>query len=321
MSQSFSLRIEEGCGQKPDGLHRNAGDRTSLPPFQTSQASFLCFDAFTAGLSYRIAKRCNHANQIFYVHFDHIVGETSHYFIICQTGESFIILQSAVFEFSIRDWLFPAEAIASAVEDHRLKCASLQPEELRDRFQLEQHDRDLQRNLGIFERIKGCIYSSGRVLDLKEIGGFLLGLAALEGHWPTPGHDVYDMCDMYQRVFSCLLPADVIKSKVRSDDSPKPGVFKFVSGITNITPGLRPRSGRPCPSTLSEAPSTHEAGSFSHGASSAHPELTVDMLLPAPDERSLISVFGSNGCGPASRAPGCGRERCPWSALEIVPGE
>jgi hypothetical protein len=47
-------------------------------------------------------------NCVFYVYYEHVTGETSHYFIMMyDNDENFIVLQSAVFEYSIMDWMYP----------------------------------------------------------------------------------------------------------------------------------------------------------------------------------------------------------------------
>lgn len=66
----------------------------------TLMTNFLTLEEFEIDIKSTI-----NDNKIYYVYYDHITGETSHYFIIIRLENQFYFLQSAVFEYSIADWL------------------------------------------------------------------------------------------------------------------------------------------------------------------------------------------------------------------------
>lgn len=57
--------------------------------------------------------------SVFYIHFDHLTNETSHYFIIIALEDCIYMFQSAVFEFNIYEWLYPEKCLLE--EDEKLE--------------------------------------------------------------------------------------------------------------------------------------------------------------------------------------------------------
>jgi hypothetical protein len=166
-----------------------------------------------------------------YVHFHHLTNETSHYFIVVRMGTEVMVLQSAVFEFSIHDWLYPDASLS--VDTDQLETARAEynavidrsdtpshtiafdaREEQLARCQLDQHERDFMQRVSILESIRACRYSSGRVMSIPQFEQtFLAQLATLEGVWTEP--EVDRNCETYQSLFACQLNRDLIRSHVR----------------------------------------------------------------------------------------------------------
>jgi hypothetical protein len=155
------------------------------------------------------------ASEVYYVHFDHITNETSHYFIICKVAQEILVLQSAVFEFNIFEWLQPKANIDSCKRDFEQVKAELgTSDDIRDRYALEQHERTFARQLAILENIDACKYSSGRRIPIRTfIGEFIPKLQTIEGAWTLENMD--EKCQMYRELFSCRLNYDIIRSHVK----------------------------------------------------------------------------------------------------------
>lgn len=165
--------------------------------------------------------------RIFYVHFDHLTNDTSHYFIICKSDAGVMLLQSAVFEFSIFDWLFPQQSLAEAqrqlAEAERALGASDDP---LDAMRLEQARRDAERARAVIGRISDCAYSGGRIVPTAHfVSDFLPALATLQGMWTLDRLDA--ACDTYRRLFACDLQAAAIAGHIRVGGL-KPASVKFI---------------------------------------------------------------------------------------------
>lgn len=152
---------------------------------------------------------------MYYGHLAHLTGETSHFFVVSQTGDRLTVLQSAVFEYSLRDWLRPAEARAELLASHAAAVADLRPgDSPLDRARLEHLRSALARDLGVLERIEGLPHGAGRELALADFErGFLAGLAELEGAWTEA--DAGRRCATYSALFACRLDVALVRGLVR----------------------------------------------------------------------------------------------------------
>lgn len=87
--------------------------------------------------------------RVYYIQFNHITGGTSNSFIVIQKQDQVVLLQSAVSEFSVHDWLYPA----------------LAESEIRG---MVPTPHDSCERLRILSLIRRCAFSRGRVLHLQE---------------------------------------------------------------------------------------------------------------------------------------------------------
>ena len=158
-----------------------------------------------------------------YVHFDHLTNDTSHYFIVMCSGGTVVVLQSAVFEFSIRDWLFPEQARAellgggteATAEPTEPADASDASEAMRLGFAREQAARDRARGAAVLDSIAECRWSGGKTSTTEAFArDFLPALASLEGTWRED--DVAARSATYRRLFACRLQEDVVRAAVRT---------------------------------------------------------------------------------------------------------
>lgn len=167
--------------------------------------------------------------QVFYVHFDHITGDTSHYFIIVQRQDQVVLLQSAVFEFSIQDWLLPNdESDPSPSPCHMTTEKGFDSDDVfetaRRNAIRQQAERDVTERQRILESIRQCAFSQGRVMSICEFGHeFVPALLSLEGTWHES--EVPTRCDAYARCFSCIMNPDMVRSRLRTGS--KPGELRY----------------------------------------------------------------------------------------------
>ena len=171
-------------------------------------------------------------NKVYYVHFDHITGDTSHYFILLQLhGRGVIVLQSAVFEFSIHDWLYPDKMVATAKARSQVMQVMDRFDESnnnRSKIVREQLERDLERERETSLNIKQCRFSSLRMHAVEDfVMDFVGKMATLEGEWSEQNLP----CSTYRELFGCRLEHDLMIKHVR--DGCKPAAFKYVSNVLN----------------------------------------------------------------------------------------
>lgn len=152
---------------------------------------------------------------VYYVHYDHLTNDTSHYFILCCVGGYVLVLQSAVFEFSIYEWLFPEDARsavdASIISDFWRLAAS---NDIRDSFTLEQAQRDHAQQCAVLDSISRCKYSQGRLVPISEFVRDYIdsGLRMLVGQWTLDNLEARS--SLFQNLFACILQRDVIRSHI-----------------------------------------------------------------------------------------------------------
>jgi len=176
--------------------------------------------------------------RVYYVHLDHLTNETSHYFILCCRAGRVVVLQSAVFEYSIEEWLHPVKALRdveaqmealdrSIDRDARDGCDDNDLDQLRNLIEMTYNKTELKKQAGIYQAIMESPFSMGRTMTVAEfIHAFVFPLASLEGTWTA--HDVNRNCAVFRRLFACELPREIIAAHVRGGI--KPAVLKFIAG-------------------------------------------------------------------------------------------
>lgn len=166
-------------------------------------------------------------HKVYYVHFDHLTNETSHYFIIYQVGDKILILQSAVFEFSIYEWLHPKDSVMLAENEKKdIRKLLGKSTDLRDQFELQQHERTIDKQMHIYKNIEKCMFSSGRCISIDTfIDEYVKNLKSLEGMWTLENYE--KNCQTYTELFACQLNLDIIKSHINLGI--KPATVKYCS--------------------------------------------------------------------------------------------
>ena len=167
-------------------------------------------------------------DRVYYVHFDHVTGESSHYFILLQLhGHGVILLQSAVFEFSIHDWLYPVEMRTDAYAAHIVRLQGVVDDPVRSKLIIGQLERDLKREQDTSRNIQACRYAERKVHAVEAfVADFVDALGTLEGVWTE--EDVGARCRVYVELFGCRLEAETMANIVRGGGC-KAATFKFVS--------------------------------------------------------------------------------------------
>jgi hypothetical protein len=149
-------------------------------------------------------------NIAYYIHFNHITNDTSHYFIVIKWNNNITILQSAVFEFSLADWCFPDDYENELKDNYIKKCKKI------DDNEEESYRRDIFKKfelstittyMKIVDQIKECEFSKCRILTIEEFENYFLEpLISLEGIWNMD--NINDKINAYKKVFSCNLDYD-----------------------------------------------------------------------------------------------------------------
>jgi pyruvate/2-oxoglutarate dehydrogenase complex dihydrolipoamide acyltransferase (E2) component len=184
------------------------------------------------------------APTVYYAHLDHITGETSHYWIVVQRGDAVMLLQSAVFEFSIRDWLFPDDAEAEAAAEHAAGVAAAAADA--DAYGDDEHarayaaarlaaataglDATLRSRRGVMARVRAAgPWARGAAVPLADfLARFVPAVASLEGEWPAAPADVAARCAAYEATFGCRLDAERLARLLRVGGV-RPAAVKWVS--------------------------------------------------------------------------------------------
>lgn len=163
--------------------------------------------------------------RVYYVHFDHLTNETSHYFILCRVRGRVLVLQSAVFEYNIYEWLHPSESRV-ALLGASPPCVEDEDDDPRTRIFMEQQARDRARQLAVYDSIEACRYSRRVTVPVAEfLADFLPKLRSLEGQW-TEG-DVERRCETYRELFACRLNVELVRAQVRLGGL-KPASVKYI---------------------------------------------------------------------------------------------
>jgi len=159
-------------------------------------------------------------NTVFYVYYDHITGETSHYFIILILNKGMYVFQSAVFEYSIAEWLFDytePEIVMGDSDDPERNYYT----EFARKQRLEQREQIRERiNQSLLNRRnKGDVY----LRDLMPM------FSMLEGPW---SENCLQKCEIFTKLFACKM--DPLRySKLFSEET-KIAKFKFTWCILNV---------------------------------------------------------------------------------------
>jgi hypothetical protein len=99
-------------------------------------------------------------DRIFYVHFKHFLGRDSHYFVLFKQNEKVFLLQSAVFKFSFRDWIYPEQKKRQSIEEFHEKVKYHSQNMFHDFFHLDFLTVDLLQDKYLWMR-KLDLYLSG----------------------------------------------------------------------------------------------------------------------------------------------------------------
>lgn len=176
-------------------------------------------------------------NTAYYLHFDHITGETSHYFIICQIRDRVVLFQSAVFEYSISDWLFPDKAKQEGKQLFDSQLLMLDSDDtVRYDITKQQLLYTFEERLQIIKRIESCKWSSIRNYTIQEfITEFIPLLESLEGVWSTQEEDLNAKRETYTQCFACYLKPGNLRGKLRQQ-AERLGMFKWTSDTMKWTP-------------------------------------------------------------------------------------
>jgi hypothetical protein len=152
--------------------------------------------------------------QIFYVYYDHITGETSHYFILYNDGDTGIYwMQSAVFEYCMADWLGIDEETTSS-SSSASASASATPvftseyERMRHEMQMSYNNKLQKEKEEIINRIKACPHSFQNQIIYRDFTDiFVPKMKQLEGSWnSSPPQSIVDKCALYTELFACNMP-------------------------------------------------------------------------------------------------------------------
>jgi asparagine synthase (glutamine-hydrolysing) len=162
------------------------------------------------------------ANKMYYVYYDHICGQTSHYFILIfnNNGNQFYMMQSAVFEYSLSCWCFqlPLDEVdlvgQKPIYNNTFENGTL------EYYQYLQNYNNKLKRYDTIQRIKNCPeHNTPRNLDDSFIGD----LKRLEGVWsPNDGKP-----QIFEKLFACDMNASILEKVFKHEN--KKAIFKFRS--------------------------------------------------------------------------------------------
>lgn len=152
-------------------------------------------------------------NCVFYVYYEHVTGETSHYFImVYDNKKNFHVLQSAVFEYSIMDWLCP--------DNMTYKHTNVDNEEIKKYVDEQNTKNKILRDYTV-ERIK-----TSKNLRTDQ---FVSNMKLLEGLWKDNCHK---KCKLFTENFACNMDPDRLFKVFNMNDNH--AKFKFRQFKMNI---------------------------------------------------------------------------------------
>lgn len=150
-------------------------------------------------------------NKMFYVYYDHFTGETSHYFIlIFNEKNQFRLLQSAVFEYNVADWL------------------NLQGIDDKNKNNDYDSDRQYFYNIMLKKNETDVRYTKKLINDscLKNIVDFnediINKFRELEGSWHKT---CVKKCQLFEQMFACKMDSYKLEKLLKFET--KKAVFKF----------------------------------------------------------------------------------------------
>ena len=248
----------------------------------------------------RAAERAGEG-RAYYVHFEHVTGESSHYFILLQLPGArggVLLLQSAVFEFSIRDWLDPGALEAAARAAYAAAAAAL-PRDERDAARREAlragHVRNRDFDLETAANVRACRFAERRAVpSVAELeAAFLAPLASLCGPWAA-GDDTARRCRAYRALFGCRLDERAM-SRAVALGCPAAAV-RFVSGALAAGTCGAPPPQVPAASARAEAP-----GATSRAEAPGATDEAIVARYRA-FARTLVDMAGAHGAPRAALA-------------------
>ena len=178
-------------------------------------------------------------NIAYYIHFNHITNDTSHYFIIIKWKMNITILQSAVFEFSLADWCFPDNYENELKNNYAEKCKKIDEEE--EDFNRKKIFKDFElyninHGMNFVNQIKECEFSKSKILTIEEFEhDFLEPLISLEGIWNI--NNINDKINSYKKVFSCNLDNEKMIQIISLNEN-KIAELKWISDSIHIFENL-----------------------------------------------------------------------------------
>jgi len=171
----------------------------------------------------------NNNNIAYYIHYNHITNDTSHYFIIIKWNMNITILQSAVFEFSLADWCFPNNYENELKNDYNEKCKKIDNEEesYREKAYKDFELYKLNNGIKFVNQIEECEFSKCKILNTEEFEhNFLQPLISLEGIWNID--NINDKINIYKKVFSCNLDYELMTKIILLNEN-KIAELKWIS--------------------------------------------------------------------------------------------
>ena len=180
-------------------------------------------------------------DRVYFVHFHHITDETSHFFIIYQHGQEHITsLQSAVFEFSLHDWVYPilnivplpCNSMHSMHSMHSMEEPSVY-ENILAEVTKDRVERDNVQAAAIFRKLQECEFSRGTSMDSSTfIERFIKPLKTLESDWTES--NLSDKIAAYKTVFACELSFDKLRKMIFMEGGVINGTLKYISSPMNV---------------------------------------------------------------------------------------
>jgi asparagine synthase (glutamine-hydrolysing) len=167
-------------------------------------------------------------DKIFYIHFKHFIGENSHYFILYKTNNEVYLLQSAVFEFSFRDWVYPELRKSESLETFTKNITKIMEDSdetynERENIYVNNEISVLKKNYGHVKQIKECKYSCGNPINAEY---FINKLKKISGCWNTKNIDT--KIQIYSELFSCKLNKPLVENEIRLD-AKNNAIVKWIS--------------------------------------------------------------------------------------------
>lgn len=146
--------------------------------------------------------------KIAYVYYDHMTGETSHYFILFCMNEKIYWFQSAVMEYSMADFILGTSE--DTPPSFELPETPTDPvDDMRAYFTAQQALRDWNLRQEIINRINACEMSKAKWITIPDFcNNVIPSLMNLEGSWDV---NTDEKCKLYTSLFACAMNSSKVK--------------------------------------------------------------------------------------------------------------